>query len=58
MAAIAPIQGMLKRHLLTHLSIGIGGGLISGYAWWYTFHTPKIAIRDAWYLQHQAEKSN
>ncbi|CEQ40269.1 SPOSA6832_01889 [Sporobolomyces salmonicolor] len=27
--AIAPIQGMLKKHLFTHLSIGIGGGLVA-----------------------------
>ncbi|GAA6027263.1 hypothetical protein JCM8097_002537 [Rhodosporidiobolus ruineniae] len=32
--AIAPIAGMLKKHLLTHLSIGIGGGAVAGYAWW------------------------
>ncbi|SCV73293.1 BQ2448_7219 [Microbotryum intermedium] len=32
--AVPAIQGMLKKHLLTHLSIGIAGGAVSGYAWW------------------------
>ncbi|PRQ70296.1 hypothetical protein AAT19DRAFT_11528 [Rhodotorula toruloides] len=46
--AIAPITGMLRKHLLTNLSIGIGGGVVAGYAFWsvadaeltYTFLSP------------------
>ncbi|KAK4056042.1 Cytochrome c oxidase subunit 7A [Microbotryomycetes sp. JL221] len=54
--AIKPIQGMLKKHLLTNLSIAIGGGVVSGYAWWYTYHVPKVQKRDAWYLEYQKTK--
>ncbi|PRQ69748.1 hypothetical protein AAT19DRAFT_11769 [Rhodotorula toruloides] len=43
--AIAPITGMLRKHLLTNLSIGIGGGVVAGYAFWYGVHLPNVRNR-------------
>ncbi|BGP24544.1 Cytochrome c oxidase subunit 7A [Rhodotorula toruloides] len=55
--AIAPIVGMLRKHLLTHLSIGIGGGVVAGYAYWYGIHLPTVHKRDAWYLAYQEQRA-
>ncbi|BGP02660.1 Cytochrome c oxidase subunit 7A [Rhodotorula toruloides] len=55
--AIAPITGMLRKHLLTNLSIGIGGGVVAGYAFWYGVHLPNVRNRDAWYLAYQENKA-
>ncbi|KAM0752132.1 cytochrome-c oxidase [Meredithblackwellia eburnea MCA 4105] len=54
---IAPIQGALRKHLLTNLSIGIVGGTIAGYAFWYGHHVPKVAKREAWYLAAEKAKA-
>uniref|UniRef100_A0A0K3CPD4 FGENESH: predicted gene_18.1 protein n=1 Tax=Rhodotorula toruloides TaxID=5286 RepID=A0A0K3CPD4_RHOTO len=50
--AIAPITGMLRKHLLTNLSIGIGGGVVGTAS-----HLPNVRNRDAWYLAYQENKA-
>ncbi|BGP55230.1 Cytochrome c oxidase subunit 7A [Rhodotorula sphaerocarpa] len=55
--AIAPITGMMKKHLLTNLSIGIGGGVVAGYAFWVGIHQKNVARRDQWYLELQKSRA-
>ncbi|BGP48011.1 Cytochrome c oxidase subunit 7A [Rhodotorula kratochvilovae] len=55
--AIAPISGALRKHLLTHLSVGIGGGLVAGYTYWQLVHMPVVTKRDAWYLEQAKAKA-
>ncbi|TNY22701.1 hypothetical protein DMC30DRAFT_391502 [Rhodotorula diobovata] len=55
--AIAPIQGALRKHLLTNLSIGIGGGLVAGYSYWQLVHLPLVRKRDNWYLEQAKLKA-
>ncbi|KPV75464.1 uncharacterized protein RHOBADRAFT_65017 [Rhodotorula graminis WP1] len=57
MPAIAPIQGALRKHLLTNLSIGIGGGLVAGYSYWQLVHLPLVRNRDNWYLEQAKLKA-
>ncbi len=52
---IAPITGTLKRRIILDLSTALTLGLIGGYGWWYGFHKPYVAKRDAWYTA-QANK--
>lgn len=56
MPAIAPITGMLRKHLLTHLTFSLGAGVATGYAYWYGVHLPQVKLRDDYYLAAQKEK--
>ncbi|KAG5919195.1 hypothetical protein E4U61_001080 [Claviceps capensis] len=54
--AIAPITGMIKRRLISDLTIGIGGGFIFANVWWYGFHVPRTNLRDDYYVKLEAER--
>ncbi|CCE31745.1 hypothetical protein E4U22_005814 [Claviceps purpurea] len=54
--AIAPITGMVKRRLISDLTIGIGSGLIFANIWWYGFHIPRNNLRDDYYAKLEAER--
>ncbi|CZS88094.1 related to cytochrome-c oxidase chain VIIa [Rhynchosporium agropyri] len=47
--AIKPITGMLRRGLVLDLSVAFGLGTTFGYAFWYGYHVPAVARRDAYY---------
>ncbi|KAG6189816.1 hypothetical protein E4U24_005039 [Claviceps purpurea] len=46
--AIAPITGMVKRRLISDLTIGIGSR--------YGFHIPRNNLRDDYYAKLEAER--
>ncbi|OBA16173.1 uncharacterized protein OGAPODRAFT_93189 [Ogataea polymorpha] len=54
--AIAPIQGFMKRRIITDISIGIGSGLFFGSLWWWGYHKPAVAKREAYYAELAKKK--
>ncbi|ORY56392.1 uncharacterized protein BCR38DRAFT_490689 [Pseudomassariella vexata] len=57
MAAIKPIQGMLKRGLVTDLAIALGIGATMGSLFWHGFHMPRTFARDNFYSQIEKERA-
>jgi len=55
--AIKPITGMLRRGLVLDLSVAMGLGLTSGYAWWYGYHVPSVRHRDAFYQKLEDKRA-
>ncbi|KAF2875629.1 cytochrome c oxidase family protein-like protein [Massariosphaeria phaeospora] len=55
--AIKPITGMLRRSVVLDVSVGLGLGLTSGYAWWYGYHVPAVRHRDAFYQRLEDERA-
>ncbi|KAK1922455.1 hypothetical protein DB88DRAFT_495114 [Papiliotrema laurentii] len=56
--AIAPIVGMLRKKLITDLSIALGLGTALGYGYWYGFHLPAMAKRDAFYVKYEQDRAS
>lgn len=54
--AIAPITGMLKKKIITDISIGFGCGFVLAGLYWQYEHKPLVAKRDAFYAKLKAEK--
>ncbi|KAK4244861.1 hypothetical protein C7999DRAFT_34788 [Corynascus novoguineensis] len=57
MAAVKPVTGMLRRGLITDLSIALGLGLIFGNAFWYGYHVPRTNARDNYYKKLEEERA-
>ncbi|KAI1494211.1 hypothetical protein F5X96DRAFT_36778 [Biscogniauxia mediterranea] len=55
--AIAPITGMLRRGLITDLSIALGLGVTMGSLYWYGYHMPRTHGRDNFYRQLEDERA-
>ncbi|KAL2134499.1 hypothetical protein VTI74DRAFT_11682 [Chaetomium olivicolor] len=55
--AIAPITGMLRRGLITDLSIALGLGFAMGNAFWYGYHVPRTVARDNYYKKLEEERA-
>ncbi|AEO64749.1 uncharacterized protein THITE_2111058 [Thermothielavioides terrestris NRRL 8126] len=55
--AIAPITGMLRRGLLTDLSIAVGLGFAMANTFWYGFHVPRTVARDNYYRKLEEERA-
>lgn len=56
MSSIAPITGMLKKKIITDLSIGFGVGFVMAGLYWQYEHKPLVEKRDAFYAKLKAEK--
>ncbi|ODQ67887.1 cytochrome c oxidase subunit 7A [Nadsonia fulvescens var. elongata DSM 6958] len=54
---IKPITGTLKRRIIIDISVGFGLGGAMASAWWWGFHQPMVAKRDAWYIENDKAKS-
>jgi len=48
---IAPITGKLRKRLWLDLSVGIGLGFSSAYAFWYGWHLRKVSRQEEFYLK-------
>ncbi|KAL2145642.1 hypothetical protein VTI28DRAFT_6700 [Corynascus sepedonium] len=57
MAAVKPVTGMLRRGLITDLSIALGLGLVFGNAFWYGYHVPRTNARDNYYKKLEEERA-
>ncbi|KAL2193314.1 hypothetical protein P885DRAFT_81396 [Corynascus similis CBS 632.67] len=57
MAAVKPVTGMLRRGLITDLSIALGLGLVFGNAFWYGYHVPRTNARDNYYKKLEEERT-
>ncbi|KAH7030693.1 uncharacterized protein B0I36DRAFT_362521 [Microdochium trichocladiopsis] len=55
--AVKPITGMLRRGLVTDLSIALGLGTVMGSAFWYGYHMPRTHARDNFYQQLESERA-
>ncbi|KAI5921007.1 hypothetical protein F4810DRAFT_680581 [Camillea tinctor] len=55
--AITPITGMLRRGLITDLSIALGLGVTMGSFYWYGYHMPRTHQRDSFYRQLEDERA-
>ncbi|KAI0018676.1 hypothetical protein F4780DRAFT_781204 [Xylariomycetidae sp. FL0641] len=55
--AIKPITGMLRRGLVTDLSIALGLGVTMGSLYWHGYHMPRTIARDNLYKQIEAERA-
>ncbi|KAK4113055.1 cytochrome-c oxidase, subunit VIIa [Canariomyces notabilis] len=55
--AIAPITGMLRRGLITDLSIALGLGFAFANAYWYGYHVPRTVARDNYYRKLEDERA-
>ncbi|KAF2686102.1 cytochrome c oxidase family protein-like protein [Lentithecium fluviatile CBS 122367] len=55
--AVKPITGMLRRAVVLDISVAMGLGVASGYAWWYGYHVPAVRHRDAFYQQIEDERA-
>ncbi|CAK7215667.1 Cytochrome c oxidase subunit 7A [Sporothrix stenoceras] len=55
--AVKPITGMLRRTLITDLSIGLGLGFVMGNVFWYGYHMPRTNARDNYYIKLEAERA-
>ncbi|KAL2265041.1 hypothetical protein VTJ83DRAFT_7551 [Remersonia thermophila] len=54
---VQPITGMLRRGLITDLSIAIGLGALMGNAFWYGYHVPRTNARDNYYKKLEEERA-
>lgn len=54
---VKPITGMLRRGLVLDLSVALGLGTATGYAWWYGYHVPAVRHRDAYYTRLEDERA-
>lgn len=54
--AIAPITGMLRKKIITDISVGFGIGFVMATAYWELEHKPIVAKRDAYYAKLKQEK--
>ncbi|KAH8108331.1 cytochrome-c oxidase subunit VIIa [Phellopilus nigrolimitatus] len=48
---VAPITGTLRKRFFTDLSLALGLGFASGYAYWYGFHLPGVKRHEEYYLK-------
>ncbi|KAK4133885.1 cytochrome-c oxidase, subunit VIIa [Trichocladium antarcticum] len=55
--AVAPITGMLRRGLITDLSLGLGIGFVFGGGFWYGYHMPRTNARDKYYKKIEEERA-
>ncbi|KAH6613586.1 hypothetical protein B0J18DRAFT_494413 [Chaetomium sp. MPI-SDFR-AT-0129] len=55
--AVKPITGMLRKGLITDLSIALGLGLVFGNAYWYGYHVPRTNARDNYYKKLEEERA-
>ncbi|KAF2257749.1 cytochrome c oxidase family protein-like protein [Lojkania enalia] len=55
--AIKPITGMLRRQAVLDISVALGLGTASGYAWWYGYHVPAVRHRDQFYQKIEEERA-
>ncbi|OAL52819.1 cytochrome c oxidase family protein-like protein [Pyrenochaeta sp. DS3sAY3a] len=66
--AVKPITGMLRRQVVLDISVALGLGLTTGYAWWYApwpspqlivsgYHVPAVRHRDAFYQKIEDERA-
>ncbi|KAI1204433.1 uncharacterized protein F4807DRAFT_447182 [Annulohypoxylon truncatum] len=55
--AIKPITGMLRRGLVTDLSIGLGLGVTFASLYWHGFHMPRTHARDNFYKKLEEERA-
>ncbi|KAF9332354.1 hypothetical protein BG006_004777 [Podila minutissima] len=55
--AIAPVQHMLSKSMLTHIGIALtlGGG--SAYTFWYKDVMVRREMRDQYYIKDRAERA-
>ncbi|KAG7286805.1 Cytochrome c oxidase copper chaperone [Staphylotrichum longicolle] len=55
--AVQPITGMLRRGLITDLSIALGLGFAFGNAFWYGYHVPRTNARDNYYKKIEEQRA-
>ncbi|KAI5860817.1 cytochrome-c oxidase, subunit VIIa [Durotheca rogersii] len=55
--AIKPITGMLRRGLITDISVALGLGVTFGTLFWHGFHMPRTHARDAFYRKLEADRA-
>ncbi|SEI32539.1 YALIA101S02e19944g1_1 [Yarrowia lipolytica] len=55
-APIAPIVGSLKRRIFFDITTALG--FSAGALWWFGYHKPTVAAKDAWYAAREQEKNN
>ena len=48
---------MLRRTLITDISIGLGVGFVMGNVFWYGYHMPRTNARDNYYIKLEAERA-
>lgn len=54
--AIAPITGILRRKIITDITVGFGCGFVLASAYWYLEHKPLVVKREAYYAQLKAQR--
>lgn len=54
--AIAPITGILRKKIITDISIGFGCGFVLAGLYWQYEHMPIVRARDAYYAKLKADK--
>ncbi|KAI0109305.1 cytochrome-c oxidase, subunit VIIa [Hypoxylon sp. NC0597] len=55
--AVKPITGMLRRGLVTDLSIALGLGATFGTFYWHGYHMPRTHARDNFYKKLEEERA-
>jgi len=55
---IAPITGKLRKRLWVDLSIALGLGVASGYAYWYGNHLKHVQRQEEFYLKLEKERQS
>lgn len=56
MSAIAPITGMLRKKIITDISIGFACGFVLAGLYWKFEHKDLVDKREAFYAKLKAEK--
>ncbi|GCE98723.1 cytochrome c oxidase subunit 7A [Zygosaccharomyces mellis] len=56
MSAIAPIQGTLKKRIISDIVTGFALGGVMGSYWWWGYHKGVIGKREAFYSQLAEQK--
>ncbi|EGN96811.1 COX7A, subunit VIIa of cytochrome c oxidase [Serpula lacrymans var. lacrymans S7.3] len=49
--SIAPITGKIRKRLWLDLSVGLGLGVSSAYAFWYGIHLKSVQRQEEFYLR-------
>ncbi|KAG2075666.1 cytochrome-c oxidase subunit VIIa [Suillus decipiens] len=48
---IAPITGKLRKRLWLDISVALGLGITSGYAFWYGIHLKSVQRQEEYYFK-------
>jgi cytochrome c oxidase subunit 7 len=53
---LAPITGQLKRRIAVDISTSLVLGTAAAYAYWYSWHVPKMQRINGFYSELEAKK--